>query len=209
MARSHRSSRAKSFVAVAAAFATFAPEAAANPPAPTNWPDPPPQTPKTGAAPISIQKHDSGCFVHYEGGGNAKVDCPASLQNEPPGESIEKSADGTCHYMMTISRSGGSSGPTPCPETLAGGAITTATASPTSTTTGGTPPPSIKPAERSGCGACSISSSSRTAQSTCVALGASSLALLVARRRRRRGAPTPRGERDVRLSVTGEDFTLS
>jgi MYXO-CTERM domain-containing protein len=195
MARSVQSRRAaRCFVAIAAAgaSATVSAEAAANPPAPTNWPDPPQQAPKSGAKAKSIQKHDSGCFVHYDDGGNGKIDCPESLAKEPPGESIEKSDDGTCHYMMTISWSGGSSGATPCPEALAGGATT----APTSTGGGGNgagnggggnggggAPPSIKPAEQSGCGACSTSNTSTDASPFALAAAASTVALFARRRR--------------------------
>ncbi|MEO7091819.1 MAG: hypothetical protein ABI175_01130 [Polyangiales bacterium] len=185
--RSRRAARGFVAIAVASAGVTGALEASANPPAPTNWPDPPEKAPKEGAKAVSIQKHDSGCFVHFEDGGNAKRPCPKSLENEPPGESIEKSDDGSCHFMMTISWSGGSSGAVECPPSLGGGGgggdTTTTTTSTTTATAGGNAPPSIKPAEQPGCGACTTSTTSTRGDSLAFAFGISLLALLARRRR--------------------------
>ncbi len=122
-------------------------EAAANPPAPTNMPDPPLVAPKVAETPSLVRKHDGGCYVSYPSGGNAKVDCPAELVKEPVGEEIDRDkSTGKCNYVATVSWSGGSMGPVACPALLlevakvAGAATGTPTITPIDPPMGGLTP---------------------------------------------------------------------
>lgn len=193
-----------------AAGAMFAGEAAANPPAPTNMPDPPLVAPKVAETPSSVRKHDGGCFVSYPSGGNAKVDCPAELTKEPIGEEIDRDkTTGKCTYVATVSWSGGSMGPVTCPAVLlevakvAGvGTTTTPTIAPIDPPMGGlTPPPTSsapsaaggkEPKTRrledappkGGCAGCAVAVGDEGAGP--IGLAAAVAGWAVARRRRRR-----------------------
>jgi hypothetical protein len=90
-------------------------EASANPPAPSNVPDPVASAaPKAGEHSNRIKRHDGGCFLHYESGAAKKIDCPTVM--DKAGEQIEREPEsGQCVLIEPWAEEPKE---TPCPPVL-------------------------------------------------------------------------------------------